>query len=97
MYPREKPPGKILTEVFFAAEKVRLVKVEVDEKTNRIVSTSNLTILNLWLVWFGPRREDRLCYEVLAMQMVVGIAGLFVRHTMALWVFSVDNRGRGVV
>jgi len=95
-WPLERPPGKLLTIAFLALEKIRLIQVTVDPKTNQITSTSNLTILNLWLVWRGPMREDRLTRELLLIQTVCGLCGLFVRHTMALLIFSEDNRGQSV-
>jgi UDP-N-acetylglucosamine--dolichyl-phosphate N-acetylglucosaminephosphotransferase len=67
-----------------------LVRVKVDEE-GVVVESSNLTILNLWLVWFGPRREDRLAMEIVAMQVACGLVGLFVRHRLALLVFDADN------
>jgi UDP-N-acetylglucosamine--dolichyl-phosphate N-acetylglucosaminephosphotransferase len=36
-----------------------------------------------------------LAYGLLAMQTALGLFGLFVRHRMALWIFSLDNRGYG--
>ena len=57
-----------------------------------IAETSNLTILNIWLVWFGPKREDRLAVELITLQVVTGLLGLFVRHQLALLVFRQDNR-----
>lgn len=71
-------------------DRFHLVRV----KTNRegqIIESSNFTILNLWLVWFGPKREDRLAKEILVMQTVCGLLGLFVRHRLALLVFDADN------
>ncbi|KAK5055981.1 hypothetical protein LTR84_012531 [Exophiala bonariae] len=93
-WPPEKPPSKPLTAVFFALEKLHLLQVTVEPKTNRISATSNLTIINLWLVWRGPMREDQLTRELLIMQTACGFLGLLVRHTMALLIFSVDNRGK---
>ncbi|EXJ92185.1 UDP-N-acetylglucosamine-dolichyl-phosphate N-acetylglucosaminephosphotransferase [Capronia epimyces CBS 606.96] len=93
-WPDDRPPSKLLTTVFFTLEKLHLLQVTVNPKTNRISSTSNLTIINLWLVWRGPMREDQLTRELLIMQSVCGLFGLFVRHTMALLIFSVDNRGQ---
>jgi len=58
----------------------------------QIIESSNLTILNLWLVWFGPMREDRLAIGLLATQTMCGLLGLFVRHELALLVFRQDNR-----
>ncbi|KAI1615015.1 UDP-N-acetylglucosamine-dolichyl-phosphate N-acetylglucosaminephosphstransferase [Exophiala viscosa] len=94
-WPPEKPASKIQTTVFFTLEKLHLLQVTVDPKTNRISATSNLTIINLWLVWRGPMREDQLTRELLIMQTFCGLFGLFVRHTMALFIFSMDNRGKG--
>jgi UDP-N-acetylglucosamine--dolichyl-phosphate N-acetylglucosaminephosphotransferase len=42
-------------------------------------------------VWFGPMREDRLAMGLLAFQFAIGALGLFIRHRMALLVFSADN------
>lgn len=69
---------------------LRLIKVERNEE-GKIVKNSNFTILNLWLVWRGPMREDRLTNELMAFQMAVGLLGLFVRHKMALLIFDADN------
>jgi UDP-N-acetylmuramyl pentapeptide phosphotransferase/UDP-N-acetylglucosamine-1-phosphate transferase len=94
-YPPERPPSKLQTAAFLLLAKLHLLEIEFDKETNRIKSTTNFTILNLWLVWFGPMREDRLTYALLWLQIGFGIIGLFVRHQMALWIFSLDNRGYG--
>jgi UDP-N-acetylglucosamine--dolichyl-phosphate N-acetylglucosaminephosphotransferase len=70
--------------------RLRLLRVTLDEQ-GRFVETSNFTILNLWLVWRGPLREDRLAAEITALQVVVGLFGLFVRHRLALLIFKEDN------
>ncbi|KAK3944871.1 glycosyl transferase family 4-domain-containing protein [Diplogelasinospora grovesii] len=70
--------------------KLGLLRVTLDEEGN-FVETSNFTLLNLWLVWRGPLREDRLAVEITVMQTVVGLFGLFVRHRMALLIFNADN------
>ncbi|KAK0715660.1 glycosyl transferase family 4-domain-containing protein [Lasiosphaeris hirsuta] len=72
--------------------KVGLLRVTLDAE-GRFAETSNFTILNLWLVWRGPLREDRLAKEITAMQVVVGLFGLFVRHRLALLIFKEDNWG----
>jgi UDP-N-acetylglucosamine--dolichyl-phosphate N-acetylglucosaminephosphotransferase len=64
---------------------------EGGKKKRRFVETSNFTLLNLWLVWRGPMREDRLAAEITAAQALVGVGGLFVRHSLAGWVFREDN------
>ena len=87
------PPGK-LQAVFLrtlAGSPLPLIAIQKDDK-GEIVESSNLTILNLWLVWFGPRREDRLAIDILAVQGLCGLLGLLVRHELALLVFRQDNR-----
>jgi UDP-N-acetylglucosamine--dolichyl-phosphate N-acetylglucosaminephosphotransferase len=93
VWPSERPPSKTLTAVFHLLAKIKLLAITIDPQTNRIGTTSNLTILNLWLVWRGPLREDRLANELLVMQTSIGLLGLLVRHTMALLIFDMDNRG----
>jgi UDP-N-acetylglucosamine--dolichyl-phosphate N-acetylglucosaminephosphotransferase len=69
---------------------LHLVQVTTNQE-GQVVESSNLTILNLWLVWFGPRREDRLAKEIIGLQVACGLMGLFVRHRLALWIFRSDN------
>ncbi len=74
--------------------RLHLIRLIQDpERPGVIQETSNMTLLNLWLVWRGPLREDRLALEVLAMQTLVGLFGLFVRHRLALLIFKEDNLG----
>jgi UDP-N-acetylglucosamine--dolichyl-phosphate N-acetylglucosaminephosphotransferase len=87
-------PGPV-QHVMKLMHRFRLLHVEVDEEGN-VVETSNLTLINLWLVWFGPMREDRLCIALMAFQTVCGLLGLFIRHRLALLVFSVDNLGYSI-
>ncbi|MCJ1383973.1 tunicamycin resistance protein [Xylographa soralifera] len=87
----ERPPSALVSNGLKLLYKLRLVRIEVNGK-GVIVESTNLTILNLWLVWFGPMREDRLAMAILAMQTACGVAGLLVRHRLALWVFRQDNR-----
>lgn len=68
----------------------RLLKIVIDDE-GRFVETSNFTLLNLWLVWRGPLREDRLATEITFLQLGLGLFGLFARHRLALLVFKEDN------
>lgn len=90
-FTKDKPLRKPVGEVVKLLHKLHLLRAEVDEQ-GRVVSTTNFTILNLWLVWRGPLREDRLAIEILVMQTMVGLLGLWVRHRLALVIFSQDNR-----
>lgn len=86
----KKPLARPIAEALKLLHRLRLLDVEVDAR-GEVVSSSNFTIINLWLVWFGPMREDRLALGLLGFQTVIGILGLFIRHRMALLVFTQDN------
>jgi UDP-N-acetylglucosamine--dolichyl-phosphate N-acetylglucosaminephosphotransferase len=90
-FAEEKPLRPVVGEALKVLSKLHLVRVETDGK-GRVTETSNFTILNLWLVWRGPLREDRLAVEILIMQTICGLAGLWIRHSLALLLFTADNR-----
>ena len=87
----QHPPAKSVAKLLRLLHHLCLLRVE-ENRNGEIVESTNFTILNLWLVWSGPMREDRLAMGILAMQTLCGLLGLFVRHKLALWVFSQDNR-----
>lgn len=88
-----RPPSKKFSRMlkFISNLPLPLIHIEANMK-GEIVECTNLTILNLWLLWFGPMREDRLAICILIMQSLTGLLGLFIRHKLALWVFREDNR-----
>ncbi|KAF2125140.1 UDP-GlcNAc-1-phosphate transferase [Dothidotthia symphoricarpi CBS 119687] len=86
----QKPLRRPIAESLKVLHRLRLLDVEIDDK-GQVVSSSNFTLINLWLVWFGPMREDRLAMGLLVFQFAVGSLGLFVRHRMALLIFTADN------
>lgn len=87
------PPSRLQKIFMETLENLKLLEVRRDD-SGTIQESSNFTLINLWLVWFGPKREDRLTNELLIMQAIVGGLGLFVRHNFALLIFEVDNLGR---
>lgn len=87
-----KPPPNLLAQMLHLLHKLKLLHIKTDSQSGIIQETSNFTLLNLWLVWFGPMREDRLALALLGFQLFCGIGGLFIRHKMALLVFASDNR-----
>lgn len=70
-------------------EMVKLIKLKRNQSS--ITHFSNMTIINLNLVWLGPLREDVLCMVILAQQLLIGIMMVFVRHTIGPWIFGYDN------
>ncbi|KAL4957145.1 glycosyl transferase family 4-domain-containing protein [Aspergillus filifer] len=91
----EKPPSPLIAAALQLLHRLCLVRVKRNNQ-GRIVESSNLTILNLWLIWMGPMREDQLALSMVVVQAVCGLFGLFVRHCLALLVFPSDNRTFGV-
>ena len=87
----QHPPSKLVGVALKLLHKFRLLRVESNGK-GQIVESTNFTILNLWLVWFGPMREDRLAIGIVALQILCGLLGLLMRHKLALWAFKQDNR-----
>ncbi|RLV93451.1 UDP-N-acetylglucosamine--dolichyl-phosphate N-acetylglucosaminephosphotransferase [Spathaspora sp. JA1] len=99
MYPSYgelKNNNKIASVSLSILETFKLVKLQRDKSTGTITKFSNLTIINLFLVWFGPLREDRLCILILSIQFSIGVLMLAVRHTVGPWLFGYDNLSWGV-
>ncbi|KAL4903650.1 hypothetical protein BDW74DRAFT_155903 [Aspergillus multicolor] len=92
----EVPPSPLVAMALELLHGLRLAWIKKNDR-GQIIESSNLTILNLWLVWMGPMREDRLALSMVAVQTVCGLFGLFVRHCLALLVFPSDNRAFGVI
>jgi len=84
------PPARPVAMALELLHRLRLVRVTKNDK-GEIVESTNLTIMNLWLVWMGPMREEKLALSMVAVQTVCGLLGLFVRHRLALLVFPADN------
>lgn len=76
--------------------KLGLIELKRDPNSREITSCSNMTIINLFLVWFGPMREDKLCILILAFQSIIGVLMLIIRHTLGPWLFGYDNLSWGV-
>lgn len=87
---QKKPLKPLVAEALKALHQLKLVRIKTDDEGNVLEST-NLTILNLWLVWFGPMREDKLAMGLCALQVACGLLGLWIRHRLALLVFTQDN------
>ncbi|KAI9830686.1 MAG: tunicamycin resistance protein [Phylliscum demangeonii] len=85
-----QPPSSSVAAALTLLHRLRLLRVSFDPD-GRVVACTNLTLLNLWLVWWGPMREDRLALAIVAVQSAIGLLALVVRHRLALWVFREDN------
>lgn len=86
----EKPPKLHFSIILKILYKVNLIDLEFD-KNGCIVSCSNMTLINLTLLWFGPMREDKLCERIMWLQFIVGILALGLRHAIGNIIFGTDN------
>lgn len=85
------PPSPLVSRTLDILQRLYLVRLKKDK--GEIVESTNLTLLNLWLIWMGPMGEDKLALSMVALQTVCGLLALFIRHQMASLVFHEDNRG----
>ncbi|KIW05880.1 uncharacterized protein PV09_03076 [Verruconis gallopava] len=90
VFEKERPLHPPVQWVMKLMHKLWLLDIKVNEE-GRVTESSNFTLINLWLVWFGPMREDTLAYTLCAFQFFLGLVGLFVRHKLALLIFTADN------
>ncbi|KAI0994509.1 UDP-N-acetylglucosamine--dolichyl-phosphate [Podosphaera aphanis] len=86
----KNPPNTLVASTLKLMYRMRLIHLRINSE-DVIIESSNMTLLNLWLLWFGPKREDRLAIEILVAQSVLGLIGLFIRHNCALLIFESDN------
>lgn len=86
----EKPIHPVIVVVLRLLAKLRLLRIWEDDE-GRIVECSNMTVMNLFLVTFGPMREDRVTEGLLVVQVLSCAIALVARHKAALWVFPHDN------
>lgn len=96
MYPSradliEKAPKKVMIPIFKVLHALRLIDIEIDTKTGVIKNCTNMTLINLVLVWFGPMREDKLCNRILAIQFAIGLCAVVARHSLGSFIFGHDN------
>ncbi|KAH8691372.1 putative UDP-N-acetyl-glucosamine-1-P transferase Alg7 [Talaromyces proteolyticus] len=85
------PPPALISAILKILNHLRLIGIKTNTK-GEIIESTNLTLLNLWILWFGPMKEDRLALHIVLLQSACGLLALFVRHRMALLVFPSDNR-----
>lgn len=97
MYPsvanlKDEPPKSWFIPILRLLNCFKLIQLEFDDKDkSKIISCSNMTLINLTLVWFGPMREDRLCNRILQIQFLIGLLALFARHAGGAMLFGHDN------
>ena len=67
----EKPPSKLAILVLRIFSTFGLTELTIDPKNGRILEATNLTILNFFLVRFGPMTEKRLVQVLMGTQVSI--------------------------
>ncbi|GAA5830370.1 hypothetical protein JCM3766R1_002695 [Sporobolomyces carnicolor] len=91
--------------VLVMAEKFRLVKLKrqgeqddnvPDERGRRgeVVASTNLTILNLILLWRGKTREDVLCRYLISVQVCGSLIAFGIRYGLGSWIYNGEGDRR---
>ncbi|GAA5979450.1 hypothetical protein JCM5350_003910 [Sporobolomyces pararoseus] len=75
------------------AEKFRLVKLRRGED-GHVIGSTNLTILNLILLWKGNTREDKLCWWLIGVQAMGSLVAFAVRYGLGGWIYGVGGDRR---
>lgn len=81
---------QFMVPIFHILEILRLIRLKRDA-AGSIIASSNLTLINLVLIWFGPQTEGNLCTLILSLQFFLGLLMLLLRHTLGPWMFGFDN------
>ncbi|KAI0323597.1 N-acetylglucosaminephosphotransferase [Cubamyces sp. BRFM 1775] len=89
---KEKRPSKLASLVLRVFSALGLVELTVDERTGEISQTTNLTILNVFLLRLGPMREDSLTRVLIATQVCGSLMAFFVRYGLAGLVYDGNRR-----
>lgn len=86
---RETPAKSFFQPILKLLHFFRLIHLEYEN--DKMVSCTNMTLINLVLVWMGPMREDKLCNTILQLQFIIGILAIIARHTLGALLFGHDN------
>ncbi|TFK94139.1 N-acetylglucosaminephosphotransferase [Polyporus arcularius HHB13444] len=89
---KDKRPSKLATLVLRLFSGLGLVELVVDQKTGEIESSTNLTILNVFLLRLGPMREDSLTRVLIATQVCSSLLAFFIRYGLAGLVYDGNRR-----
>ncbi|KDR82702.1 hypothetical protein GALMADRAFT_238197 [Galerina marginata CBS 339.88] len=87
-----KPPSRLTTFVLQVLSTLGLTEVTADPSTGVITNTTNLTILNFFLLRLGPMNEKHLVQVLIASQVAGSIFAFFIRYGLAWLVYDGDRR-----
>ncbi|KAH6908028.1 UDP-N-acetylglucosamine-dolichyl [Coprinopsis sp. MPI-PUGE-AT-0042] len=87
-----KPPSKLSTLILHVFSGLGLVDLTTHPKDGSILETTNLTILNFFLVRLGPMNEKRLNQVLMVSQTAGSMLAFVIRYGLAGLVYDGDRR-----
>ncbi|KZW00934.1 UDP-N-acetylglucosamine-dolichyl [Exidia glandulosa HHB12029] len=88
----ERPPSTLATLVLRIFAALRLTRLTTHPHTGVIMEATNLTVLNMLLLWTGPIREATLVWACVALQFAGSVVAFTVRYGLAGLVYDGDRR-----
>lgn len=85
-------PSRLSALTLHVFSSLGLVELTEDPKTHAITETTNLTILNVFLLRFGPMREDSLVKVLMGTQVAGSVFAFVVRYGLAGLVYDGNRR-----
>lgn len=76
-YSELNPLGKLIMKLYSTVGFAKLTK-RTDTKGVNHYESNNLTLINLWLCWFGPKDERALCHQLLRFQCCLSMLVLAI-------------------
>ena len=71
---------------------LKLTRLTTDPKSGVIYESTNLTILNFFLVHLGPMTEKRLVQTLMGTQVLCSVLAFILRYGLAFLVYDGDRR-----
>lgn len=69
--------GRLLMKMYSTIGFAKLTR-KIDPELGEYYTSNNLTLINLWLSWFGPKDERTLCHSLLRFQVRISFIALAI-------------------
>ncbi|KIK69617.1 hypothetical protein GYMLUDRAFT_33998 [Collybiopsis luxurians FD-317 M1] len=89
-----QPPSRFTTSILRVLETLKLVNLTIHPTSGVIQETTNLTILNFFLVRLGPMNEKRLVQVLMCDQVAGSVIAFIIRYGMASFVYTPNDDRR---
>ncbi|KZT64628.1 N-acetylglucosaminephosphotransferase [Daedalea quercina L-15889] len=89
---KEHAPSRLASLALRVLAALGFVRLTEDPRTGEITETTNLTILNVFLLRLGPMREDSLVKVLIASQVAGSVFAFVVRYGLAWLVYDGNRR-----